>query len=63
MSKMQFNNTKHFDDFYNSFKLAEPSPFSKFIAETLITKKYPLSSWVVVTVEMDHFLWKEQKNI
>ena len=35
---MQFNNTQHFDAFYNSFKLAEPSPFSKFIAETLITK-------------------------
>ena len=39
MSKMQFNNTQHFDAFYNSFKLAEPSPFSKFIAETFITKK------------------------
>ena len=39
MSTMQFNNTKHFDDFYNSFKLAEPSPFSKFISETLITNK------------------------
>lgn len=36
---MQFNNTQHFNTFYNSFKLAQPSSFSKFIAETLITEK------------------------
>lgn len=35
---MQFNNTQHFDSFYKNFKVAEPSPFSKFIAETLITE-------------------------